>query len=413
MSPAIVNNINIKKQPPLPKPLKELPPVSNYAIPIDSARSINISGAAKNTKTDLLLIKQTNDPVLKEAYARTKAFIFVYNLIRTVMLRAEDFSDLSPVNVIIPDVVKNTLDLMKELEYPFDIQLTEHNTIKNILVLAALLPAHRLHMDAEFNHSKEQVNIELKKAKLRKDYKWQELDIDINSIKMLPFVLVTDTLIHDVKSKLNNTRLRRNPVGKHIPASIKNLLRQTSTSTPSTSNVLSDTKKQITTFIDNDKARHQNQKLFSALRYKVMTVNGNYCSCCGKQPGDKHDNNNLVKMTGDHIMPFAKHHELRLNILNIQILCDECNTIKDSTDFTDWRTNTQKDNLIKLVYNYSPTNDIERDLIIMHFTFKQTQRSIANKHQVSYSLVSHTFKKLKSILIPIPMTALISVPTMN
>ena len=75
---------------------------------------------------------------------------------------------------------------------------------------------------------------------------------------------------------------------------------------------------------------------FKYLRYVAFKVYGNYCACCGCRPENG-------KLTVDHIMPKSKYPHLAYNILNVQVMCGDCNEIKADNDTTDWRTDEQKE----------------------------------------------------------------------
>jgi 5-methylcytosine-specific restriction endonuclease McrA len=76
---------------------------------------------------------------------------------------------------------------------------------------------------------------------------------------------------------------------------------------------------------------------WSQLRYKALQAYGRSCQCCGASQGDVTPQGNKVRIVVDHIRPVRKHWNLRLEISNLQILCNECNMGKASHDETDYR----------------------------------------------------------------------------
>lgn len=66
------------------------------------------------------------------------------------------------------------------------------------------------------------------------------------------------------------------------------------------------------------------------LSFDVKQARGRRCECCGA--GAPH-----VRIITDHIRPLRKYWHLRLDPLNLQVLCDDCNMGKGSRDETDFR----------------------------------------------------------------------------
>ncbi len=66
------------------------------------------------------------------------------------------------------------------------------------------------------------------------------------------------------------------------------------------------------------------------LRYTALKQRGARCECCGNsaQTG--------AVINVDHIKPIRYFWELRLDLSNLQILCNDCNHGKGSWDTTDW-----------------------------------------------------------------------------
>jgi hypothetical protein len=64
------------------------------------------------------------------------------------------------------------------------------------------------------------------------------------------------------------------------------------------------------------------------LRYKAIKKHGRHCLCCGAVGG---------KIVVDHIKPLRFFWDLRLDLDNLQVLCDDCNKGKGHWDRTDWR----------------------------------------------------------------------------
>ena len=68
------------------------------------------------------------------------------------------------------------------------------------------------------------------------------------------------------------------------------------------------------------------------LRYQALRVYGNSCQCCGRKAG-----NGGIWLEVDHVIPRSYRPDLALDLVNLQILCNECNTGKMNVDITDWR----------------------------------------------------------------------------
>jgi len=68
------------------------------------------------------------------------------------------------------------------------------------------------------------------------------------------------------------------------------------------------------------------------LRYETLKKYGAECQCCGRSR-KLHG----VTIHIDHIKPISKYPELKLNVNNLQVLCDDCNLGKFNRDTTDWR----------------------------------------------------------------------------
>jgi hypothetical protein len=66
------------------------------------------------------------------------------------------------------------------------------------------------------------------------------------------------------------------------------------------------------------------------LRYEFLKQQRRRCQCCGAMAADG------AKIVVDHIKPIRRFWHLRLEISNLQLLCDDCNMGKGSHDYTDW-----------------------------------------------------------------------------
>ena len=67
------------------------------------------------------------------------------------------------------------------------------------------------------------------------------------------------------------------------------------------------------------------------LRYNFLKNKKRRCCCCGATPESG------AQIVVDHIKPVRRYWSLRLNQSNLQVLCNDCNMGKSSTDETDWR----------------------------------------------------------------------------
>lgn len=67
------------------------------------------------------------------------------------------------------------------------------------------------------------------------------------------------------------------------------------------------------------------------VRYEALKRSNKCCELCGAKSA-KHS-----PLHVDHIKPRSKYPSLALDINNLQVLCDVCNTGKSNDDETDWR----------------------------------------------------------------------------
>jgi hypothetical protein len=74
------------------------------------------------------------------------------------------------------------------------------------------------------------------------------------------------------------------------------------------------------------------------LRYIAIKRDGRRCLACGRGPVDG------IVIHVDHIVPISKDWSKRLDIRNLQVLCEDCNIGKSNKDSTNW---TRPSNEIK------------------------------------------------------------------
>lgn len=67
------------------------------------------------------------------------------------------------------------------------------------------------------------------------------------------------------------------------------------------------------------------------VRYDALKAADGKCQLCGRA---KHDG---IILNVDHIISLRTNWKLRADILNLQVLCHECNHGKGNRDATDWR----------------------------------------------------------------------------
>lgn len=70
-------------------------------------------------------------------------------------------------------------------------------------------------------------------------------------------------------------------------------------------------------------------------RYEAIKKYGPKCQCCGAT-------RETTRIVVDHIKPLRFNWDLRTDLNNLQVLCDECNKGKSFHDTTDWRQGEQK-----------------------------------------------------------------------
>ena len=68
-----------------------------------------------------------------------------------------------------------------------------------------------------------------------------------------------------------------------------------------------------------------------AIRYEALRLHGGRCQCCGASPADG------IRLNVDHIHAIRVFWEMRLDIRNLQVLCEDCNQGKGARHADDWR----------------------------------------------------------------------------
>jgi len=66
-------------------------------------------------------------------------------------------------------------------------------------------------------------------------------------------------------------------------------------------------------------------------RYEALKRDKGLCQLCGRGRKDG------VVLHVDHIEPLSRNWNRRLDLSNLQVLCEDCNMGKGGTDETDWR----------------------------------------------------------------------------
>jgi hypothetical protein len=72
-------------------------------------------------------------------------------------------------------------------------------------------------------------------------------------------------------------------------------------------------------------------KSWKRLRIQAFDKYGNFCSCCGAKPTDG------IRLNVDHIKPRKIFPELALNLDNLQVLCEDCNSGKGNWNMTNFK----------------------------------------------------------------------------
>jgi hypothetical protein len=96
--------------------------------------------------------------------------------------------------------------------------------------------------------------------------------------------------------------------------------------------------------IKKDKEEPNNRKIntfyksweWKRLRYEFLKNSDRRCQCCGATPEDG------VRLVVDHVKPIRRFWHLRLDITNLQVLCNDCNMGKGSHDETLWTADAQQ-----------------------------------------------------------------------
>ncbi len=67
------------------------------------------------------------------------------------------------------------------------------------------------------------------------------------------------------------------------------------------------------------------------MRYEALRSHGGQCQCCGASPAHG------KRLNVDHIKPLRVFWDLRLDLNNLQVLCEDCNEGKGARHADDWR----------------------------------------------------------------------------
>jgi hypothetical protein len=82
-----------------------------------------------------------------------------------------------------------------------------------------------------------------------------------------------------------------------------------------------------------EKRGFYNSMEWKVLRAKALEQQGAKCQECGRTP-----QGHGIVLHVDHIVPLSKDWNRRLDITNLQILCEDCNIGKGNRYQTDWRS---------------------------------------------------------------------------
>lgn len=80
-----------------------------------------------------------------------------------------------------------------------------------------------------------------------------------------------------------------------------------------------------------DYAPFMQSEAWRSVRYIALRLYGNHCKACGRGPKDG------LKIHVDHIVACSRDWSRRLDITNLQVLCEECNMGKGGAFADDWR----------------------------------------------------------------------------
>ncbi len=83
---------------------------------------------------------------------------------------------------------------------------------------------------------------------------------------------------------------------------------------------------------DNDRLEQFYQsREWKLMRYEALRKHGGRCQCCGASPAEG------KRLNVDHIYAARVYWDLRLDINNLQVLCEDCNEGKGARHADDWR----------------------------------------------------------------------------
>ena len=89
--------------------------------------------------------------------------------------------------------------------------------------------------------------------------------------------------------------------------------------------------------------RFYQSKPWRSTRKHALLIYGAKCHCCGATPTKR------KPLHVDHIKPRSRFPELALSMVNLQVLCEQCNSSKSNTKIVDYRT--EDDKLYASMYN--------------------------------------------------------------
>ena len=107
-------------------------------------------------------------------------------------------------------------------------------------------------------------------------------------------------------------------------------------------------------------------------RYTILKKSAGCCMLC---------NRNDLPLHVDHIKPLRKYWHLRLNLDNLQVLCEECNHGKGNWDESDWRPQAKKSQPKITQQLTKPQIEVEKKRIEFDRRAERKQRQFAKNRQ--------------------------------